>query len=130
MSFRSILRTIVTESGGGIGAALMGADVLAVDVDPAAIEATRANADRNGVADRLDTRLGSAGLVAPGTALVIVNVTIDIHETVAAHLNAQRRVPHLLEQAVAHRQPRRLVVAHAWNVHVRAHNALRRRLLL
>jgi ribosomal protein L11 methyltransferase len=76
----------------GIGAALMGADVLAVDVDPAAIEATRANADRNGVADRLDTRLGSAGLVAPGTALVIVNVTIDIHETVAAHLNAPTRV--------------------------------------
>ncbi len=41
----------------GILAARAGADVLALDVNPEAVRATRDNARRNGVADRLEVRL-------------------------------------------------------------------------
>ena len=40
----------------GILAATKGARVVAVDVNPYALDAARANADRNGVADRVDVR--------------------------------------------------------------------------
>jgi release factor glutamine methyltransferase len=40
----------------GILAATRGARVVAVDVNPYALDAARANADRNGVADRVDVR--------------------------------------------------------------------------
>jgi ribosomal protein L11 methyltransferase len=79
-----------------IGAALLGARVIAVDIDPAAIAATTANADRNRVADHVEVRTGSADLVAAATDLVTINVTIDIHERIAPTL---------------HRAHRRLVVA-------------------
>ena len=69
-----------------IAAARLGARVTAVDTDPAAVAATRANAIRNGVGDRIDVALASAGHLAEAADLVTVNVTIDIHETVAPSL--------------------------------------------
>lgn len=42
----------------GVVAALRGADVVAVDVSPAAVGCARRNAAANGVADRLDARVG------------------------------------------------------------------------
>ncbi|MEZ5246372.1 MAG: 50S ribosomal protein L11 methyltransferase [Acidimicrobiales bacterium] len=76
-----------------IAAAVLGAHVIAVDIDPAAIAATRANADRNRVADRVDVIAGSADLAVAPVDLVTVNVTIDIHERIAPTLpTAHRRL--------------------------------------
>ena len=74
-----------------IGAALRGADVIAVDIDPAAIEATLANAARNNVAGALDMRLGSADAVTGPIDHVCINVTIDIHEAIAPSLHRSHR---------------------------------------
>jgi len=67
-----------------IAAALLGATVTAVDIDPAAVEATEVNAAANACADRIAASLGSASDVVDTFDLVIVNVTIDIHEMIAA----------------------------------------------
>ncbi|HMJ77687.1 MAG TPA: 50S ribosomal protein L11 methyltransferase [Iamia sp.] len=46
-----------------IAAVLLGAPhAVAVDIDPAAVEVTRANAERNGVADRIDAGLDLSGV--------------------------------------------------------------------
>lgn len=71
-----------------IGAALLGARVVAIDTDPEAIAATRANARRNRVADRIDTVAGSIEHIPHTTDLVVINVTIDIHEQLAPGLPA------------------------------------------
>jgi ribosomal protein L11 methyltransferase len=54
-----------------IAAVLLGAPrAVAVDIDPAAVTATRANAERNGVADRVDVR--PAGEMPEATFEVVV----------------------------------------------------------
>jgi SAM-dependent methyltransferase len=58
-----------------IAAAARGADVVAVDVDPDAVEVTRDNAARNGV--HLDARVGSVELVPPPT-VVVANLVTDV----------------------------------------------------
>ncbi|HEX7134831.1 MAG TPA: 50S ribosomal protein L11 methyltransferase [Iamia sp.] len=57
-----------------IAAVLLGApSAIAVDIDPAAVTATRANAERNGVADRIDVR--PAGEMPEATfAVVVANI--------------------------------------------------------
>ncbi|MEM7142079.1 MAG: 50S ribosomal protein L11 methyltransferase [Actinomycetota bacterium] len=92
-----------------IGAALVGAaSVTAVDIDPAAIDATTANAARNGVGDIVDARLGSASDVpAPDTALI--NVTIDVHELLAPALP---RAANLIIAGVLTDQLARAAAAH------------------
>lgn len=69
-----------------IAAALLGATVVAVDTDPAAVDATIANAARNGVTDHIDVRCGTVAEDAAPFDLVVINVTIDIHEQVAPNL--------------------------------------------
>ncbi len=52
-------RVLDMGTGSGVNAILAatrGADVVAVDVNPHAVEAARANAERNGVPDRVDVR--------------------------------------------------------------------------
>jgi ribosomal protein L11 methylase PrmA len=78
-----------------IAAARLGASVVAVDIDPAAVAATLANVERNGVGDRVEVHRGSADHsqynAAPDISpldsadfdLAIVNVTIDLHEMLA-----------------------------------------------
>jgi len=57
-----------------IAAARLGAaTVLAVDIDPQALIATRGNAERNGVADKVVVT-GEARLVAQGTDLLLANI--------------------------------------------------------
>ena len=82
-----------------VGAALLGAEAVGIDVDPSSDRATRANAERNGVADRVrfdarpladlaaDCRAGSprfevvaANLLAP----VIDELADDLSDVVAA----------------------------------------------
>lgn len=80
-------------SGSGvlaIAAARLGgaaARVAAVDVDPVAVQATRSNAELNGVA--LDVRRGGPDALPTGAFdLVLANLTLDIHREVAAQLAA------------------------------------------
>lgn len=56
-----------------IGAALLGARVTAVDIDPEAVAATAANAARNGVA--IETSLVTVGEVAGRFDVVVANMT-------------------------------------------------------
>jgi ribosomal protein L11 methyltransferase len=73
------------------GAKLGCAPVVAVDIDPEAVSATRANADRNGVtietrrADALDDPL-------PAVDLVVANMTLAQVETLAPRLHASRLI--------------------------------------
>lgn len=71
-----------------IAAALLGArSVLAIDIDPQALEATRRNADANGVADRIEARLPDSA-PPPPAALVLANILytplLALHDTFAA----------------------------------------------
>jgi release factor glutamine methyltransferase len=53
-------RVLDMGTGSGVNAILAASrstDVVAVDVNPVAVEAARANAERNGLADRIDVRL-------------------------------------------------------------------------
>lgn len=76
-----------------IGAALLGASVVAVDVDPHAVDAVVANAQLNAVAERVTAVAGSIDHVTTHTDLVTINVTIDIHEALASSLSfAHRRL--------------------------------------
>jgi ribosomal protein L11 methyltransferase len=62
----------------GIAAARLGAKrVLALDHDPQAVTATRQNAQRNAVEDRIDVRLGSGGPIPSGD-IVVANILANV----------------------------------------------------
>lgn len=67
-----------------IAAARLGGRITAVDIDPAAVAATIANAALNDCATQITTSLGSASDTTGEFDLAVVNVTIDIHDIVAA----------------------------------------------
>ena len=68
-----------------IAAAMQGATVHAVDLDPAADSAVHGNAQANGVADRITVTIADIADIESGPVdVVLLNVTIDIHEAVAA----------------------------------------------
>jgi ribosomal protein L11 methyltransferase len=69
-----------------IAAARLGVErTLAVDDDPDAVAAAVANAERNGVAARIDCRLDDAArLEAPPAPLVIANILAAAHRRLAA----------------------------------------------
>lgn len=72
-----------------IAAAMLGATVDAVDIDPAAQPAVVANAAANDVADRITVHIGDiAELDLDRADVVLLNVTIDIHEFVAETVRA------------------------------------------
>lgn len=71
-----------------IGAAMLGAgQVLAVDVDPDAVEVTAENATANGV--ELDARVGSADLVDDTYDVVLANLITDTIVALAGDLAAR-----------------------------------------
>ena len=75
-----------------IAAARLGFEpVTGIDLDEAAVEATRANAEVNAV--MLSVRLGDA-LVdeLPATDVVVANVTLDVVEHLALRVEAERLV--------------------------------------
>jgi ribosomal protein L11 methyltransferase len=77
-----------------IAAARLGATVHALDTDQAAISATRDNAARNAVAGAITVELGSVDVLdgQPPADVLLVNVTIDVQETVARLLPWSPRV--------------------------------------
>lgn len=71
----------------GIAAARRGATVVAVDVDPLAVQAAQVNAQRNDV--RLDVRLGDTDVVAGERFdVVVANLTSAVLTQIAAALAA------------------------------------------
>jgi ribosomal protein L11 methyltransferase len=74
----------------GISALALGARLVdAVDTDEAAVAATRANAERNGVADRLTVRAGSLDEPAPQPyPLVLANLVAAVLIELAPRLTA------------------------------------------
>ena len=68
-----------------IAAARLGADVLGIDLDPAAAPAVQTNATANGVGERVDVRTGDISDIGDDERfdVALLNVTIDIHESVA-----------------------------------------------
>ena len=72
-----------------IAAAMLGATVDAIDIDPAARPAVTANAAANDVDDRIAVHIGDiAELDLAAADVVLLNVTIDIHELVAETVRA------------------------------------------
>ena len=75
-----------------IAAAKLGAgSVLGVDTDPIAVEATIANAARNGMAERIAARAGSLPSGEPGFDLVLANLIASVLITLAAPLSDELR---------------------------------------
>lgn len=69
------MRVLDMGTGSGVNAVLVagrGAEVLAVDVNPRALEAARANAERNGVAGRIEVRASDVFSAVEGTFDLIV----------------------------------------------------------
>ncbi len=75
-----------------IAAARLGASVTAVDTDPEAAPATRTNARINGCEHLVSVTEGTASDVAGRFHVVVVNVTIDIHDILAEAV-AERLLP-------------------------------------
>jgi ribosomal protein L11 methyltransferase len=75
-----------------IAAAKLGFEpIVAIDVDPAAVEAARRNALANGV--EVDVRQGDAREEnLPGTELVLANMSLAAVEAVASRMAARRLV--------------------------------------
>ena len=71
-----------------VAAARLGATVQAVDTDPAAVAATEANIAANRVDDRVAVASGSVEQLVGPVDAVVVNVTIDVHEALAAAIHA------------------------------------------
>jgi release factor glutamine methyltransferase len=68
-------RVLDMGTGSGVNAILAasrGAAVLAVDLNPEAVEAARANAERNGVADRVEVRFSDVFSAVDGTFDLII----------------------------------------------------------
>jgi ribosomal protein L11 methyltransferase len=71
-----------------IGAARLGFDpVYGVDVEPAAVDATRANADANSV--RIDVRLVGAEDALPSASIAIVNISLAGVTSAAERVDAR-----------------------------------------
>lgn len=90
-------------SGSGIlsiGAALRGATAVGFDVDPAARPAAVSNASHNGVSDRVEFRLGPPEVGAGTYDLAVVNVTIDVHETIAPVLGHHIAAPRMVVSGI------------------------------
>lgn len=71
-----------------VAAALLGARrVVALDIDPVAVEAARANSARNGVADLVEVVCGEvAGQPAASADLVVANIVADVLVDIRADL--------------------------------------------
>ena len=75
-----------------IAAAKLGAgSVLGVDTDPIAIEATAANSARNGVEDRIDSRVGSVPTGEPAFDVVLANLIASVLIRHASQLRDELR---------------------------------------
>jgi ribosomal protein L11 methyltransferase len=76
----------------GIAAAKLGAaGIVGVDTDPIAVEATEANAARNGLADRITAREGSLPSGEPAFGVVVANLIASLLIALAESLRDELR---------------------------------------
>jgi ribosomal protein L11 methyltransferase len=87
-----------------IAAAARGARVLAVDLDPDAVEVTLDNAERNGVT--LEACVGSVDLLRPPVDVVVANLVTDVIVALAGELVAATGTTLLVSGITAERQER------------------------
>jgi ribosomal protein L11 methyltransferase len=87
-----------------IAAAARGARVLAVDLDPDAVEVTLDNAERNGVT--LEARVGSVELLPPPVDVVVANLVTDVIVALADELVAATGTALIVSGITAERQER------------------------
>jgi ribosomal protein L11 methyltransferase len=64
--------------------------VIAIDLDPVAVEVTIANAAANGA--RVEVELGDARVTLPPADVVVANLTIGLVDELLGHVNAKRAV--------------------------------------
>lgn len=95
-----------------IAAAHLGATVHAIDNDRGAAPAIRANAEYNGLSARITTTTADLASVEVDADVAVLNVTIDIHETVGAALQAQRIGRLIVAGILAGEQEQRCATAH------------------
>ena len=96
-----------------IAAARLGARVVALDTDPNAEAAVRANAEANAVADRVDHRRGDGAAATGDFTLGLCNMTIDLHEAIGPSLAAGASIGRLIVAGIlAGEQERRAAAAH------------------
>lgn len=112
---------VVADVGCGTGvlsvaAARLGATVIAVDRDPAALAATTVNIGANAVGDRVTVRSGSHDAIPEVVDVAVVNVTIDIHESLGAMLPT---CPVVIVSGVLAAQLDRAATAHGGRVEQR-----------
>ncbi len=90
-----VARVLDVGSGSGIlalaAARLGAASVVGVDTDPIAVESTRSNAERNGLADRIVARLGSVPTGEPPFDVVLANLIASLLVELAAPLAGELR---------------------------------------
>ncbi len=89
--------TAVVDVGTGTGvlsvaAAHLGATVLAIDSDPAAIDVARSNVALNGVTDRVAVARADIVSLRPDGDVALVNMTLDGHREAAPSLSSVPRV--------------------------------------
>lgn len=99
-------RVIDIGTGTGVlalAAASRGAEVLAVDVDPVAVDCARSNVDRNDTSGSVRVALVDGGSTNPVEEhdLALVNVTVDQHRRIAPSLI---RVPDVLVSGLLEHQ--------------------------
>ena len=91
----SAARVLDVGCGSGIlaiAAAKLGAtDVLGVDIDPIAVEATLANAATNGLGGTIDARVGSLPTGEPAHDVVLANLIASVLVALAGDLAAELR---------------------------------------
>ncbi|MEB3196158.1 MAG: 50S ribosomal protein L11 methyltransferase [Candidatus Sericytochromatia bacterium] len=75
-----------------IAALLLGArQVVACDIDPVAVQATRENAERNQVADRLEVLVGDVTVLKGQAEVVVANILAEVIAPIASDLYARTR---------------------------------------
>lgn len=106
-----------------LAALRLGAErAVGIDTDPLAVESARANAERNGLDDRLEVRQGTLATTAEERyPLVLANlvaaVLVDMAESLAAHLTADGTV--LASGIIEHRGDEVIAAMDAAGLHVR-----------
>ena len=97
-----------------VAACLLGAaEVVAVDVDPAAVRATERNAEANGVADRVRASTDPPDAVAGSFDVVVANISAATVTALAPALEARRAADGVLVVAgLLDEQADAVVVAH------------------
>jgi ribosomal protein L11 methyltransferase len=112
---RAPLRVLDVGSGSGVlavAAAHLGHSVVAVEIDPIAVQNAVHNVALNGVEDRVDMRVGSAADVQGTFPLILANIIAPVLIDIAPAI-LERATADVLLSGVLHRQVDEVLAAYA-----------------